>query len=160
MSWLWNLQDWPNFRWDAQALAPLETRFLRGSGQLTGTWRHLDETDQLELRVDWLTGEAFETSAIGQGTEDLKTVVAVGNRLVWIIYPLECEAYVAIDDIAIDKEICEPEKNAYTGTDIAYWVGIVKKDITLTPYTIKFKVGNRLEPIATTSSLYLIGKNT
>ena len=64
MTWLWNLQDWPNFTWDAQALAPLEARFLQRSGRLMGTWRHLNETDQLDLRVDWLTGEALETSAI------------------------------------------------------------------------------------------------
>jgi len=62
--WLWQLQDWPQFHWDKNALAPMEAQFLQMSGQLTGTWRHLSETDQLELRVDWLTEEAFETSAI------------------------------------------------------------------------------------------------
>ncbi|SNZ20083.1 Fic family protein [Cohaesibacter gelatinilyticus] len=64
MTWLWTLPDWPNFTWDAQALAPLEARFLQGSGRLAGTWRHLAESDRLELQVDWLTGEALETSAI------------------------------------------------------------------------------------------------
>lgn len=62
--WLWQLQDWPQFHWDKNAIAPMEARFLMLSGQLVGTWRHLSESDQLELRIDWLTEEAFETSAI------------------------------------------------------------------------------------------------
>jgi hypothetical protein len=94
----------------------------------------------------------------GQGTENLKTVVAKGDRLVWTVIFLECEAYAAIDDIIIDKSYCEPQKKTYEGTDVSYWVGTVKKDLTLTPYTIKFLVGTRAEPIATASSLYLVGK--
>ncbi len=62
--WLWQLSDWPHFTWDADALAPLEARFLAGSGRLVGTWRHLGEEDQTQLRVDWLSDEAMETSAI------------------------------------------------------------------------------------------------
>ncbi|MCE2523301.1 MAG: DUF4172 domain-containing protein [Rhodobacteraceae bacterium] len=31
---------------------------------MIGTWRHLDETGRLEFQIDWLTGEALETSAI------------------------------------------------------------------------------------------------
>ncbi len=64
MTWLWTLPDWPNFTWDAEALAPLEAGFLRGSGRMTGTWRHLDEIGRLDFQIDWLTGEALETSAI------------------------------------------------------------------------------------------------
>lgn len=64
MTWLWQLKDWPKFTLDSAALTPFETEFLKGAGTLVGTWRHLTQEDQLDLRVEWLTEEAFETSAI------------------------------------------------------------------------------------------------
>lgn len=93
-----------------------------------------------------------------QGTENLKTVVSQGDRLVWTVIFLECEAYAEIEDIIIDKSFCEPKKEIYEGTDVSYWVGIVKKDVTYVPYSIKFKFGTRAEPIATEPSLSLVGK--
>ena len=64
MTWIWQHSDWPNFTWDKAALKGLEDRFLKGSGQLIGAWRHLDEADQTELRIDLLSDEAVKTSAI------------------------------------------------------------------------------------------------
>ncbi|BAW79669.1 hypothetical conserved protein [Candidatus Nitrosoglobus terrae] len=98
--------------------------------------------------------------SIGQGTENLRTVVEQGDRLVWTVICLECEAYSAIDSVDINKEFCEPEKKIYPGTDISYWVGTVKKPIVdvEVPYSIKFKAGTRHEPITTTSNLALVGK--
>lgn len=113
------------------------------------------------LATDSLSGQAYfmdtnkANGSTGQGTENLKTVVTKGDRLVWTVTPLEVEAYVAIDDIVIDKDYCEPKQSTYEGTDITYWTGTVKKDMTLTPYSIKFKVGTRAEPIATDCYLSL-----
>ncbi|MGR9051201.1 MAG: hypothetical protein ACU84J_00990 [Gammaproteobacteria bacterium] len=95
----------------------------------------------------------------GQGTENLQTVVAKGDRVVWTVIFLECEAYAAIDEIVIDKDFCEPEKKTYEGTDVSYWVGTVKKDVKYLPYSVKFRLGTRDEPIATAPSLALVGKN-
>ncbi|NJL41799.1 MAG: hypothetical protein HC899_37845 [Leptolyngbyaceae cyanobacterium SM1_4_3] len=94
-----------------------------------------------------------------QGTENLKTVVEAGDRLVWTVISLECEAYAAIDEIVIDEDYCKPEKKTYEGTDVSYWIGTVKKDVKIIPYNIKFKAGTRAEPITTASSLYLVGKD-
>ena len=64
MTWLWQLSNWPHFEWDTTAMAALEARFLSGTGRITGLWQYLDERDQIEFRVDWLSEEALKTSAI------------------------------------------------------------------------------------------------
>ena len=64
MTWIWQHSDWPRFIWDEAALKSFEDRFLKGSGQLIGAWRHLDDDDRTELRVDLLSDEAIKTSAI------------------------------------------------------------------------------------------------
>lgn len=65
MVWIWQHADWPIFTWDQSRLAPLEARFLHESGRRAGAWRHLAEGDRTELRIEWLSGEALDTSAIG-----------------------------------------------------------------------------------------------
>ena len=64
MNWIWQHPDWPNFTVDRRRLQPLEARFLHEAGRRIGSWRHLDVQDQTELRVQWLSTEALESSAI------------------------------------------------------------------------------------------------
>lgn len=91
------------------------------------------------------------------GTESVKTAVKKGDRVIWGVQALECEAFASINDIVIDKEYCQPEKKVYPGTDVSYWMGTVKKDIDSLPYHIKLNVGTRTEPMTTVTELYLIG---
>ena len=93
----------------------------------------------------------------GIGTEELKTMVKKGDQLVWTVLPLECEAYVSIHNILIDKALCEPEHKTYPGTDISYWIGDVKKDVKVAPYHIQFKVGTRVDPMTTPIAPCLVG---
>ncbi|CAM5366766.1 hypothetical protein AB0M94_10375 [Streptomyces xanthochromogenes] len=94
----------------------------------------------------------------GFGTEELRTKVRRGDQLLWNVLALECEAFVSIDDIVIDRAVVEPERRTYPGTDVAYWIGTVKRDDILeAPYRIKFRVGTRTEPITTTLSPALFG---
>ncbi|MFI9559466.1 hypothetical protein [Nonomuraea endophytica] len=94
----------------------------------------------------------------GFGTEELRTKVRAGDRIVWNVLALECEAFVDIVDIVVDKDVIEPERQIYPGTDVAYWIGTVKKDdVGLVPYQIKFLVGTRTHPITTTLSPTLVG---
>jgi len=96
--------------------------------------------------------------SVGFGTEELRTKVKAGDQLIWTVLALECEAYVAIDDIVIDKAVCEPVRKVYPGTDVAYWIATVKKDSTAdVPYQIKFKLGTQTEPITTALSPALAG---
>ena len=64
MNWIWQHPEWPAFAVDRTRLRPLEARFLHGAGRRIGSWRHLDTREQTELRVQWLSTEALETSAI------------------------------------------------------------------------------------------------
>ena len=74
MRWIWQRAGWPEFVWDSAALRPLEDRFLHEGGRLAGAWRHLDEGGRAEQRVEWLCGEAVETSAIEGETLDRDSV--------------------------------------------------------------------------------------
>lgn len=93
----------------------------------------------------------------GAGTENLRTVVRKGDQLIWTVLPLEAEAYAGIENITIDKEVCEPEKKTYPGTDISFWTGTIKKDVLGTPYDIEFKLGRRAEAMTTPVSPVLVG---
>ena len=64
MTWIWQHAEWPRFVWDRSRLAPLEERFLHESGRRVGAWRHLPEQERTELRIEWLSDEALDTSAI------------------------------------------------------------------------------------------------
>ena len=64
MEWNWQHLNWPDFRFDAQALQPLESKFLQGSGFLTGTVRHLNDSDHEQLTIELISDEALKTSEI------------------------------------------------------------------------------------------------
>ena len=64
MGWIWQQPGWPEFSWDAGRLAPLEARFLHESGRRIGAWRHLSDRDRTDLRIEWLSDEALDTSEI------------------------------------------------------------------------------------------------
>jgi Fic family protein len=64
MTWNWQLDDWPEFRWDRALLRKAEEAFLIGSGMVVGEIKHLDAADQEYLTVDAMSTEALTTSAI------------------------------------------------------------------------------------------------
>ena len=64
MVWIWQQPGWPHFSWDKQRLESLEARFLHESGRRVGAWRHLSDRGQTDLRVEWLSDESLDTSAI------------------------------------------------------------------------------------------------
>lgn len=116
------------------------------------------------LATDSLSGQIYladnnkVNGSTGQGTEHIRTVVEKGDRLVWIVGPLESEAYAAIDDVVIDSDYCDVKKSIYEGTDIAYWSGIVKQPVDIVPYCISYKVGTRDEPIVSAPTFSLVGR--
>ncbi|NET03370.1 MAG: hypothetical protein F6K16_01255 [Symploca sp. SIO2B6] len=117
------------------------------------------------LTADTLSGSTYlmDTNkmygSIGVGTENLQTLVNKDDELIWTVWALEVEVYVAIKDIIIDSKYCQPEEMKYDGTDISYWVGEVKRNIREpVSYQIKFQVGNRKETM-TLSTPFLIGRS-
>lgn len=118
------------------------------------------------LAMESLAGQVYfmdtnkHGGSIEQGTDGLKTAVKEGDTLVWTVTFLECEAFAAIDTINIDDRYCKPEPKVYEGTDVTYWECKVEQNIKhlkgYLPYSIKFKLGTRDEPMETHSHLCLI----
>lgn len=64
MRWNWQQPDWPNFRWNGEALAALENRFLQQTGIMIGVVKHLGHDDRTNIALDLMTDEAIKTSQI------------------------------------------------------------------------------------------------
>ncbi len=64
MNWNWQRAEWPHFRFDPIDLEGLEHEFLKASGLLQGTYRHLRDNDKSELTVSLISEEAYKTSEI------------------------------------------------------------------------------------------------
>src|SRR5437016_5580776 len=64
MKWNWQQRNWPAFRYDADALAPLERQFLLHSGQFIGAFKHVDDADSDVLKIELISDEALKTSEI------------------------------------------------------------------------------------------------
>lgn len=64
MKWNWQQENWPEFMFDADALAAMEAKFLTASGVLLGTCKHLDGGELKALTVELMSEEALKTSEI------------------------------------------------------------------------------------------------
>lgn len=64
MRWIRQRPDWPRFTWDEAEIAPLEADFRLAAERSLGAAWHLDDEERQELRVEFLTDEAVDTSAI------------------------------------------------------------------------------------------------
>ena len=64
MTWNWQQPDWPDFRWDERKLVRAEAAFIENAGIFIGASKHLDEDDHQSLRIELLSHEAVDTSAI------------------------------------------------------------------------------------------------
>jgi Fic family protein len=64
MMWNWQDPDWPNFRFQLELLAEREAAFLKQSGVIVGTVKHLPDDERLPLVVDLMSTEALKTSEI------------------------------------------------------------------------------------------------
>lgn len=62
--WNWQNKDWPNWRFDTDALSTFEAQFLLDAGQLLGAWTHLQTDEQELLKINLLSEEAIKTSQI------------------------------------------------------------------------------------------------
>lgn len=62
--WNWQLEGWPDFAYDREALVRSEARFLRHGGEGVGVFKHLVGESGREFIADAATSEAVSTSAI------------------------------------------------------------------------------------------------
>ena len=64
MTWNWQKQDWPNFRWDRGRLEAAEKQFLVSGGVFVGAVRHLGKDERDLLTIEAMSTEAVTTSEI------------------------------------------------------------------------------------------------
>lgn len=64
MGWNWQQPDWPDFRYHAASLEPLEKRFLFHSGEFIGAYKHVGQGDRDMLKIEIISDEALKTSEI------------------------------------------------------------------------------------------------
>ncbi|NQE64485.1 Fic family protein [Caulobacter sp. RHG1] len=64
MVWNWQQEGWPEFTWDQRTLVRAEALFIENAGVLIGASKHLDADDQYALRIELMSHEAVDTSAI------------------------------------------------------------------------------------------------
>ncbi|AIF81167.1 FIC domain-containing protein Huntingtin-interacting protein E [endosymbiont of Acanthamoeba sp. UWC8] len=64
MTWNWQQEDWPNFKYDKSVLEGLENNFLKNSGILIGAFKHLSEDNKKKLIIEIISNEALKTSEI------------------------------------------------------------------------------------------------
>lgn len=62
--WIWERQQWPEFHWDAAALAARLAAARRAQGETLGVARLLDADSNLKAQLEVLTTEGLATSAI------------------------------------------------------------------------------------------------
>ncbi len=64
MTWNWQHAEWPDFRWEAGKLARAEARFAEGAGIVIGASKYLTDAERQTVRVEIMSHEAVDTSAI------------------------------------------------------------------------------------------------
>ena len=74
MRWNWQDPDWPSFRFRPTLLAEREGIFLRQSGVVIGTVRHVPDDERLPLVIELISTEALKTSEIEGEILDLDSV--------------------------------------------------------------------------------------
>src|SRR5580704_845852 len=64
ITWNWQQDDWPQFRYDSTKLDALEAEFLRQSGVFIGAVKHVTDDDRLHFTIELISDEALNTSEI------------------------------------------------------------------------------------------------
>lgn len=64
MTWNWQKEGWPDFSYDASALAEYEKQLLHRSGVLLGALKYFDENDKTQFTINLISDEALKTSEI------------------------------------------------------------------------------------------------
>lgn len=78
--WVWQQEAWPQFKYQSEALVGLEQQFQRNAGFLLGAYQHISSADREQLKIDLVSEEAIETSAIEGEFLDRSSVQASLRR--------------------------------------------------------------------------------
>ncbi len=79
-NWVWQAAEWPHFKYDSAALVEVEQLFLQNASFLLGAYQHISAAEQDQLKIDLVSEEAVETSAIEGEFLDRSSVQASLRR--------------------------------------------------------------------------------
>ncbi len=79
--WVWQRIEWPNFSYASVELAALEQQFMQNAGYQLGVFMHVAPADQEQLKIDLVSDEAVQTSAIEGEMLDRASVQASLRRI-------------------------------------------------------------------------------
>lgn len=104
MAWIWQHQDWPEFRFDEKELAGFENEFLQKAGMLYGAMRHINEDDKQALTIQLMSEEALKTSEIEGEVLDRESVQSSIQRQFGLKIPNKkiSSAEQGISDMMVD----------------------------------------------------------
>lgn len=91
-----------------------------------------------------------------QRTDHLHTAVSPGDRIIWLLSPIECEVYAALTAIDICNDLCQVSPRTFEGTSIVYWEGEVKQAVDDLPYGMTFEIGGAKVSMTTDCASRLI----
>jgi len=64
MKWNWQHKNWPQFSFNKDEITKLEVEFIFNCGLVFGVYKHLQEAEQENLKIELIASEALKTSAI------------------------------------------------------------------------------------------------
>ena len=64
MEWIWELENWPFFKYDRNSFWRYETEFFENVGLFVGCFESISEEDQMDLKLRILLDEAISSSKI------------------------------------------------------------------------------------------------
>jgi len=64
MGWNWELEGWPDFKWQPDLLRTREQTYIENAAIAVGTMRHLEQDDCEDVVIELLSSDAVSTSAI------------------------------------------------------------------------------------------------
>ncbi|HLF67406.1 MAG TPA: DUF4172 domain-containing protein, partial [Gammaproteobacteria bacterium] len=64
MTWNWQLKGWPNYTFHSNEIEPYELNFIKVSGIFLGVFKCLNYDEQEQVKIELLSDEALNTSAI------------------------------------------------------------------------------------------------
>lgn len=114
------------------------------------------------LEADTLAGHLYmiDDNRLGgsrdQATAALATATTPGDRIIWTLLPIECETHAAIGAIELPAQICEVRRETYPGSDICYWVGLVKQPVGDLLYGLTLELGSRTRTLTKGADARLI----
>lgn len=87
--------------------------------------------------------------SVGHGTTSLQTPLDVGDLIVWICQPLECEAFARIDAVKIEARYApyiELDCSVFSETLLVYWVARILRPLPeRVPYHLMLRLGSRTD---------------